>query len=145
MTQENLDAAIREIILPQSKPRNTQNSHYRKMHERRRLLRWITPDEFKNPDKYFFARFTVVGMYPSYWSRDSVYIFLGSLSFHYHGVCYYLMSGKFKLSMHCESRGTIKTRRLIRKIKRRQPRRFKGKIPSGAAYKKIKIKRPQIG
>ena len=125
----------------------TVSSYFRKIYERRRLLRWITPDEFKNPDKYFFARFTEIC--PStrgwYWSADAVHIAFGSTGVIYTGVRYSSMSGRFKLAVNCEPRKDIKIKRLIRKIKRRQPRRFKGEIPSGAAYKKIKIKRPLIG
>ena len=42
MTQEELDAAIRKIILPQSKPRSTQNSHRRKQWENRRYWHLCT-------------------------------------------------------------------------------------------------------
>ena len=125
----------------------TVSSYFRKIYERRRLLRWITPDEFKNPDKYFFARFTEIC--PStrgwYWSADAVHIAFGSTGLIYTGVRYSSMSGRFKLAVNCEPRKDIKIKRLIRKIQRRQPRRFKGEIANGAAYKKIKMKRPQIG
>lgn len=45
MTQQELDAAIAEIIIPQKKSRSTQNSHRRKQWENRRNWRLCTIGE----------------------------------------------------------------------------------------------------
>lgn len=45
MTEEELDAAIAEIIIPQEKPRSTQNSHRRKQWENRRYWHLCTVGE----------------------------------------------------------------------------------------------------
>ena len=108
MTQEELDAAIRKIILPQSKPRSTQNSHYRKIRELRRLKKFIHRIDWHGSSCYYAD-----GLERS-WDLTN-----GRLQ----------KVGRVRRKLH--------THQLNKKLQRRCSRRFKGEIPSGAAFRKI--------
>ena len=155
MTQEVLDALIKEIIIPQSKPRNTGNSFFRKREERRRLKRFIPASRLKNIAKDFYDGFTYLRFagllwwgnnykYMYIWSNNGALIgarYCGSMD----GVRYSGVTGRLKKLADCEPRKDVRNKRLIKKIKRRQPRKCADEIANGSAYKKIKMKNPVIG
>ena len=49
MTPEDLDALIRKIIIPQTKPISTGNSYFRRMGDKRRWGKLIRSERLKNP------------------------------------------------------------------------------------------------
>lgn len=135
MTAKDFDALIQEIIIPQIKPRNTRNSYFRKIGDKRRLSHFISLEKLKNPAQEFFNRF--IGQ--SY--SDYVYFNFYGASYigGNGGVRYNSLTGRLKLYTNCESRRKVKTRRLIKRLQRRNPRKFKGYIANGAAYKKLHL------
>ena len=115
MTEENLNAMIREVIIPQIKPQSTRNSYFRKQEERRRYM---------------------------YWGNKNYMHIWGIGHF---GIVYNGLTGRIKKSIDYRARKDVRNKRLIKKIQRRQPRKCKVEIANGAAYKKIKMRIPIIG
>ena len=57
MTEENLNAMIREVIIPQIKPQSTRNSYFRKQGDELRLRRFIPIKKLENIEEDFYAHF----------------------------------------------------------------------------------------
>lgn len=82
MPLEDLDALIREMIIPQTKPVSTGNSYFRKMGEKRRWGRVIRSEWLKNPARHFYNH--LLAQSSSWAVGDYGYIFftfMGSLEF----------------------------------------------------------------
>lgn len=62
MTEEKLDAMIREIIIPQIKPQSTRNSYFRKQEDKRRLMRFIPLERLKTIVADFYSHFLKLPM-----------------------------------------------------------------------------------
>ena len=153
MTEENLNAMIREVIIPQIKPQSTRNSYFRKQEDKRRLMRFIPLERLKTIAADFYNRFSRLRLPGQIWycsSYDYMYIWSrGSLvgarySGSMDGVRYSGLTGRMKKIADCYSRQNEKRKRLIKKIRRRQPRKCKDEIANGSAYKKIRMKYPII-
>ena len=154
MTEEKLEAMIEEIIIGQIKPKSTRNSYFRKQEDTRRLRKFISLERLKNIAADFYEHFFRLRYPGQEWyciNYDYMYIwgatgtlvgavYGGSMD----GVRYSGLTGRIKKIADCYSRQNEKRKRLIKKIRRRQPRKYKGEIANGAAYKKIKMKNPII-
>ena len=153
MTEENLNAMIREVIIPQIKPQSTRNSYFRKQEDKRRLMRFIPLERLKTIAADFYNHFSRLRLpgqilycsnynYMYIWSRGSLVgaRYSGSMD----GVRYSGLTGRMKKIADCYSRQNEKRKRLIKKIRRRQPRKCKDEIANGSAYKKIRMKYPII-
>ena len=144
MTTEELNLHIKEIIIPQEKPRRFNNSYFRKMVDKRRLKKFIEPKKLKNVVEDFYSQFIRLRLPGQEWYRtnyDFMYIRgVGNL-----GVIYNGLTGRIKISLDYRAKKDVRNKRLIKRIQRRQPRKCKSEISNGAAYKKIKMKCPIIG
>ena len=153
MTEENLNAMIREVIIPQIKPQSTRNSYFRKQEDKRRLMRFIPLERLKNIAADFYNHFSRLRLLGQIWccsNYNYMYIwgrgnlvgarYSGSMD----GVRYSGLTGRMKKIADCYSRQNEKRKRLIKKIRRRQPRKCRDEIANGSAYKKIRMKYPII-
>ena len=153
MTEENLDAMIREVIIPQIKSQSKRNSYFRKQEDLRRLRRFISSERLKNIAADFYNHFIRLRLpgqiwycsnydYMYIWSRGSLVgaRYGGSMD----GVRYSGLTGRMKKIADCYSRQNERRKRLIKKIRRRQLRKCRDEIANGSAYKKIKMKCPII-
>ena len=142
MTPTNFDAAIKEIIISQEKPRSTGNSFFRKLNDKRRWRRLIKPELLKNPARNFYNRFIKPSNSWDIFS-DYDYIYFCGIGGIYRGVGgvrYSSLTGRLKLCANCEPRRKVKTKRIVKRLQRRNPRRFKGDIANGAEYKRLHLK-----
>ena len=153
MTEEKLESMIKEVIVHQEKPRITRNSYFRKQEEKQRLLRFIRSDRLKNIAADFYNHFSRLRLSGQMWycsNYDYMYIWsTGSLvgaryGGSMDGVRYSGLTGRLKKIADCYSRQNEKRRRLIKRIRRRQPRKCRDEIANGSAYKKIRMKYPII-
>ena len=153
MTQEKLDAMIREVIIPQIKSQSTKNSYFRKQEDKRRLKKFVSLERLKTIAADFYNHFSRLRLpgqvsycsnydYMYIWSRGSLVgvRYYGSMD----GVRYSGLTGRMKKIADCYSRQNEKRKRLIKKIRRRQPRKCRDEIANGSAYKKIRMKYPII-
>lgn len=74
MTPKDLDALIRKIIIPQTKPISTGNSYFRRMGDKRRWGKLIRSERLKNPARYFYNH--LLNQSKSWFVGDYGYIFL---------------------------------------------------------------------
>lgn len=133
MTDSELDLAIAEIIIPQEKPKSTKNSYFRKCFDKRRLNKMISPRKLKNVAEDFYKRFIRLGMSDNdYILKDSDMFIRGV--YKYPCCKYNSLTGRLKKSL---SKKAVRIRRLMKRIRRRQPRKIKSEIADGSAYKKI--------
>ena len=153
MTEEKLDTMIREVIIQQIKPQSTRNSYFRKQEDKRRLMRFIPLERLKTIAADFYNHFIRLRLpgqiwycsnydYMYIWSRGSLVgaRYGGSMD----GVRYSSLTGRMKKIADCYSRQNERRKRLIKKIRRRQPRKCRDEIANGSAYKKIRMKYPII-
>ena len=153
MTQEKLDAMIREVIIPQIKSQSTKNSYFRKQEDKRRLKKFVSLERLKTIAADFYNHFSRLRLpgqvsycsnydYMYIWSRGSLVgvRYYGSMD----GVRYSGLTGRMKKIADCYSRQNERRKRLIKKIRRRQPRKCRDEIANGSAYKKIRMKYPII-
>lgn len=73
MPLEDLDALIREMIIPQTKPVSTGNSYFRKMGDKRRWRRLIRYELLKNPARHFYNH--IVSQNSSWSVGDYSYVY----------------------------------------------------------------------
>ena len=145
---------IREVIIPQMKPQRTRSSYFRKQEDKCRLRKFISLERLKNIAADFYNHFSRLRLpgqvwycsnydYMYIWSRGSLIgaRYSGSMD----GVRYSGFTGRIKKIAYCEPRKDVRSKRLIKKIQRRQPRKCKVEIANGSAYKKIKMRIPIIG
>ena len=153
MTEEKLESMIKEVIVHQEKPRITRNSYFRKQEEKQRLLRFIRSERLNSIAADFYGHFSRLRLQGQIWycsNYDYMYIWsTGSLvgaryGGSMDGVRYSGFTGRLKKIADCYSRQNEKRRRLIKRIRRRQPRKCRDEIANGAAYKKIRMKYPII-
>ncbi len=151
MTEEILDAMIKEIIIPQTKPRIARNSYFRKQKDKRRLLRFIRADRLKNIVADFYLHFNKLRIVAReewyrrrYWNNNGCMYYVWGATGHF-GVIYNGLTGRIKKSLDYTARKDVRNKRLLKRIQRRQPRKCKVEIADGAAYKKIKMRIPIIG
>ena len=149
MTEEKLDAMIREVVIPQMKPQSTRNLYFRKQEEKCRLMRFIPIKRLKNIAEDFYIHFNklrVVGKEEwyrhRYWSNNDRMCIWGIGHF---GVVYNGLTGRIKKSLDYTARKDVRNKRLIKRIQRRQPRKCKFESANGSTYKKIKMRIPTIG
>lgn len=149
MTEEKLDAMIREVIIEQMKPQSTRNSYFRKQEDKRRLMRFIPIKRLKNIAEDFYMHFNklrIVGKEEwyrnMYWGNKNYMHIWGIGNF---GVVYNGLTNRIKKSLDYRARKDVRNKRLIKRIQRRQPRKCKFEIANGAEYKKIKMRIPTIG
>lgn len=153
MTEENLDAIIREVIIPKNKSKIKRNSYFRKQEDKRRLRKFVSSERLKNIAADFYSHFSRLRLLGQIWycsNYDYMYIWSrgrlmgarygGSMD----GVRYSGLTGRMKKISDCYSRQNEKRKRLIKKIRRRQPRKCRDEIANGSAYKKIRMKYPII-
>ena len=143
MTQEDLDVMIREIIIPQTKPISTGNSYFRKMGEKRRWGRLIRSELLNNPARHFYNHLAgqsnswTVGnygyVYFYFYGQSGIYTGING------GIRYNSMTGRLKLCANCLARRKIKTKRLIKRLQRRNSRRYRGDISNGSGYKRLHL------
>lgn len=143
MTPEDFGTAMKEIITPQDKPRSTGNSYFRKMGEKRRRGRFIKSELLKNPARHFYNRLISQGSTWDIGDCSYMYLYFYGVSGIYRGVKggirYNSSTGRLKLCSNCVAHRKVKTRRLIKRLQRRNPRRFKGDIANGSEYKKLHL------
>ena len=143
MTPKDLDILIREIIIPQTKSISTGNSYFRKMGDKRRWRRLIRSERLKNPARHFYNHLLAQS---SSWSvGDYVYIYFyfygqsGIYAGINGGIRYNSMTGRWKLCANCLARRKVKIRRLIKRLQRRNSRRYRGDISNGSGYKRLHL------
>jgi hypothetical protein len=130
---------IREIIIPQMKPVSTGNSYFRKMGEKRRWGRLIRSELLRNPARYFYNHLAsqsnswAVGNYVYFYGQSGIYTGING------SIRYNSMTGRLRLCSSCLARRKIKTKRLIRRLQRRNSRRYKGAIANGSGYKRLHL------
>lgn len=143
MTLEDLDVMIREIIIPQAKPISTGNSYFRKMGDKRRWVRLIRSEWLKNPARHFYNHLASQGSSWAVGNYGYVYFYFYGQSGIYTGINggirYNSMTGRLKLCANCLARRKIKTKRLIKRLQRRNLRRYKGAIANGSGYKRLRL------
>lgn len=133
MTQEEFDATIAKLIIPQEKPRSTGNSHRRKQWEQRRNWRLCTVGES--------CKLGVIkSCKEDYWSPccEKCYGRWGLSSHGRGGV--YTRDCKGRYRKFSSSNFDSKTRKVIKRLECRTPRRFKGEISNGSEYKRLHMK-----
>ena len=144
MTPEDFETAIKEIITPQEKPRSTGNSYFRKIGEKRRRGRFIKSELLKNLARHFYNRFISQGSTWDIGDGRCIYLYFYGVSGIYRGgkggIRYSPSTGRLKICSNCVARRKVRTKRLIKRLQRRNPRRFKGDIANGSAYKKLHLK-----
>lgn len=141
MTLEELDATIAEIIIPQVKPKRKQTSYFRKLGDKNKLNKLIPLEKLKNVESDFYKR---LAQWRRFRLANENYMFISGIKFLI-GVRYSSFTGRLKKFSDCKPRKDVRHKRIIKKIQRRQVRRFKNKIPDGSAYKKISMKHPAFG
>lgn len=125
MTQDELDAAIAEVIIIQDKPKSTGNSHKRKQWENRRYWRLCTIGEtckFGSPKDYeklcnFYDKFPHWISCSASWCCGLSYLNYGEDKHHF---TWYSYHSKYH-----------------RKTAARHIRKYKGEISNGGMYRKI--------
>lgn len=143
MTPEDLDALIRKIIIPQTKPIGTGNSYFRKIGDKLRWRRSIRSEWLKNPTRHFYNH--LVSQSNSWSIGDYVYIYFyfygqsGIYAGINGGIRYNSMTGRLKLCANCLARRRVKIRRLIKRLQRRNSRRYRGDISNGSGYKRLHL------
>lgn len=142
MTEENLNAMIREVIIPQIKPQSTRNSYFRKQEDKRRLMRFIPIKRLENIVSDFYSQFVSLRFPKREWYWTNTYIGVRGGAF---GLVYSEFTGRIKKNSNCVAKKDVRSKRLMKKIQRRQPRKCKVEIANGSAYKKIKMRIPTIG
>lgn len=143
MTLEDFDAMIKEIIIPQTKPISTGNSYFRKMGDKRRWGRLIRSEWLKNPARHFYNHLVCQSNSWSVGDYGYVYFYFYGQSGIYTGINggirYNSMTSRLKLCTNCLSRRKVKTKKLIKRLQRRSPRRYKGAIANGSGYKRVHL------
>lgn len=139
MTPEDLDALIKEIIIPQTKPRISRNSYFKKIGDKRRWGRLIRSEWLKNPARHFYNHLLAQSSSWSVGDYGYVYFYFYGQSGIYTGINggirYNSMTCRLKLCANCLARRKIKTKRLIKRLQRRNLRRYKGDIANGSGIK----------
>ncbi len=139
MTNEELNAAISEIILPQVKPRRKGNSYFRKQYEKHRLKKFLPPKKFweiYNTTPHISNFLHYAGYFLLYLDNHLSCSKIGNPNL---GICYNLLTGRKKLLEYCTPRRWVKFQRHMKKFKRRSSRRFKGEISNGSKYKRLPL------
>ena len=128
MTEENLDAMIREVIIPQIKSQSTGNSNKRKQWENRRNWRRCTVGQscklggLKDYEKLY-------KFYDSFPHYLSWVMYLQSVDRRLSYITYDVEKHQFKwVSYHYKYH---------RKMATQYVRRYKGEIANGGMYRKI--------
>ena len=110
MTEENLNAMIREVIIPQIKPQSTRNSYFRKQEERRRLRRFIPIKILENIAEDFYTHFNKLRILGQeewyrhmYWGNKNYMHIWGIGHF---GIVYNGLTGRIKKSIDKENSAT---------------------------------------
>ena len=127
MTQEELNKAIFEIVIPIEKPKSTGNSHKRKQWENRRYWWQCT-----------VGKTCKLGSLKDY---DELYRFYDKFNHYIHWVSWISSSGRLG-SIHYDSdRHHFKphsyNNKYSRKVAERMVRKYKGEISNGSNYRKI--------
>ena len=143
MTPKDLDILIREIIIPQTKSISTGNSYFRKMGDKRRWRRLIRSEWLKNPARHFYNHLLAQSSSRSVGDYDYIYFYFYGQSGIYAGINggirYNSMTGRLKLCANCLARRKVKIRRLIKRLQRRNSRRYRGDISNGSGYKRLHL------
>ncbi len=128
MTPEDLDIMLREIIIPQIKPRSTGNSHKRKQWENRRNWRRCTVGQSCKLGglKDYEEIYKFYDSFPQYlgWATfpQSLETSLSSLTYD---------ENKHHFTWHSYHS------KYLRKVAARHVRRYQGDIANGGMYRKI--------
>ncbi len=128
MTVEELDAAIAETIIPQEKPRSTQNSHRRKQWENRRHWRICT-----------VGQSCKIGGQKDY---DECYALYEACNYRGAWLLYLTCcwGGLGRISYNNERHHFVRYSYNVKGLRReaeRKLRRYKGEIVNGSMYKRI--------
>ena len=127
MTQEELNKAIFEIVIPIEKPKSTGNSHKRKQWENRRYWWQCT-----------VGKTCKLGSLKDY---DELYRFYDKFNHYIHWVSWISSSGKLG-SIHYDNdhhyfKHHSYSNKYSRRVAERMVRKYKGEISNGSNYKKI--------
>ena len=143
MTPKDLDALIRKIMIPQTKPISTGNSYFRKMGDKRRWGKLIRSEWLKNPARHFYNHLLAQSSSWSIGDYGYIYFYFYGQSGIYAGINggirYNSMTGRLKLCANCLARRKVKIRRLIKRLQRRNSRRYRGDISNGSGYKRLHL------
>jgi len=133
MTDEELNAMIAEIIIPQEKPKNTGNSHRRKQWENEKY--WYLCTKWKSCKVAKVKHCELIGMEKNTGRYNKLcedcFCFLNEASFRNGivGIFFDCDSGRFR-KYSCNSK-------FLRNYGNRKVRRYKGEIGNFSYYRKI--------
>lgn len=127
VTQGELDEVIAELIIPQKKPKSTDNSHKRKQWEKQRYWRLCTIGESCKLGslKDFGELYEFYDSF-NHWIRRFQWLSSYGRMAGYH----YIVEENYFRKWSCN-------RKWLRKYAQRRVRRYRGEIADGCMYRKI--------